>query len=68
MTASIAAAGEVDQLVISLVAGTTYTLEMLGVSSLGTTGSLADPSLRLLGPSGNLIGASATRESGSTLA
>ena len=57
-TATISAAGEVDQLVISLVAGTTYTLEMLGVSSLGTMGSLADPSLRLLGPSGNLIGAS----------
>ena len=58
MTATIAAPGEVDQLVVSLVAGTTYTLEMLGVSSLGTAGSLADPSLRLLGPSGNLIGAS----------
>ena len=58
ITGTIAARGEVDQLVVSLVAGTTYTLEMLGVSSLGTTGSLADPSLRLLGPSGNLIGAS----------
>jgi len=58
MTGTIVAAGEVDQLVVSLVAGTTYTLEMLGASSLGTTGSLADPSLRLLGPSGNLIGAS----------
>ena len=50
MTATIAAPGEVDQLVVSLVAGTTYTFEMLGVSSLGTAGSLADPSLRLLGP------------------
>ena len=29
---------------------------MLGMSSLGTPGSLGDPSLRLLGPSGNLIG------------
>jgi phospholipase/lecithinase/hemolysin len=58
MAATIAAPGEVDQLVVSLIAGTTYRLEMLGVSSLGTAGSLADPSLRLLGPSGNLIGAS----------
>jgi len=58
MSGTIAVSGEVDQLVVSLVAGTTYTLEMLGVSSLGTTGSLADPLLRLLGPSGNLIGAS----------
>lgn len=55
---TIAAPGEVDQLVVSLIAGTTYTLEMLGVSSLGLTGSLADPLLRLLGPSGNLIGTS----------
>jgi Ca2+-binding RTX toxin-like protein len=30
---------------------------MLGTSSLGTPGSLGDPSLRLLGPGGNLIGA-----------
>jgi phospholipase/lecithinase/hemolysin len=51
---SIGAAGEVDKLVVSLVAGTTYTFEMLGVSSLGTAGSLADPSLRLLGPSGSV--------------
>jgi phospholipase/lecithinase/hemolysin len=58
MTATISAPGEVDQLVVSLIGGTTYTLEMLGVSSLGTSGTLADPSLRLLGPSGNLIGAS----------
>lgn len=58
MTATISAPGEVDQLVVSLIGGTTYTLEMLGVSSLGTAGTLADPSLRLLGPSGNLIGAS----------
>lgn len=58
MTGAITAPGEVDQLIVSLIAGTTYTLEMLGVSSLGTAGSLADPSLRLLGPSGNLIGAS----------
>jgi phospholipase/lecithinase/hemolysin len=55
-SASIAAAGEVDRVTVALVAGTTYTLEMLGVSSLGTPGGLGDPSLRLLGPSGNVIG------------
>ena len=59
MTASIAVAGEVDKLVVSLVAGTTYTIEMLGVSSLGTPGSLGDPLLRLLGPSGTLFGSNA---------
>jgi phospholipase/lecithinase/hemolysin len=57
LTASITAAGEVDQLVVSMVAGTTYTFDMLGVSSLGTTGSLADPSMRLLGPFGGIIAA-----------
>ena len=35
--------GEVDKLVVSLVAGTTYTVEMLGMSSLGTAGSLGRP-------------------------
>lgn len=59
MSATITARGEVDTLVVSLVAGTTYTLEMLGISSLGTAGSLADPSLRLLGPSGSLFGSNA---------
>jgi phospholipase/lecithinase/hemolysin len=54
--ASIGAAGETDKLVVSLVAGTTYTVEMLGISSLGTAGSLADPTLRLLGPSGAIAG------------
>lgn len=56
-TAAISAAGEVDGYVVALVAGTTYTFEMLGTSSLGTPGSLGDPSLHLLGPGGNLIGA-----------
>jgi len=57
MTATIGAAGEVDSLSIYLVAGTTYTFEMLGVSSLGTAASLADPTLRLVTSSGALIGA-----------
>jgi phospholipase/lecithinase/hemolysin len=56
-TASIMAVGEVDKLVIAMVAGTTYRFDMLGVSSLGTSGTLADPSLRLLGPSGTVLAA-----------
>ncbi|MEO6581242.1 MAG: SGNH/GDSL hydrolase family protein, partial [Sphingomicrobium sp.] len=63
-TASIAVTGEVDKLVVSLVAGTTYTIEMLGISSLGTPGSLGDPSLRLLGPSGALFGSNADSGAG----
>ena len=55
-SATISVPGEVDTYVVSLVAGTTYTFEMLGMSSLGVPGSLGDPSLRLLGPGGNLIG------------
>ena len=54
-TASIGAAGEVDSVSVYLVAGTTYTFEMLGVSSLGTAGSLADPNLRLLGSNGAVM-------------
>ena len=64
LTASIVAPGEVDKLVVALVAGTTYTLDMLGVSSLGTPGSLADPSLRLLGPSGAVFGSNADSGAG----
>jgi phospholipase/lecithinase/hemolysin len=45
---SIAAVGEVDKLVFTLVAGTDYRFDLLGMSSLGTAGSLGDPSLRLL--------------------
>ena len=47
---TIAVKGEVDKLVVSLVAGATYTFEMLGISS--ANGSLADPNMRILGPSG----------------
>ena len=54
--ATISVPGEVDKLIVSLVAGTSYTIEMLGITSLGTAGSLGDPSLRLLGPDGSLIG------------
>ncbi len=59
MNATIAAVGEVDKLVVSLVAGTTYTIDMLGISSLATAGSLADPSLRLLAPGGSVFRSSA---------
>jgi phospholipase/lecithinase/hemolysin len=65
---SIAAAGEVDKLVIAMVPGTTYTFQMLGVSSLTsyTLGQLgfspmspsqllSDPSLKLLSSSGTLL-------------
>ena len=54
LTASIAVKGEVDNLVIAMVAGTTSRFDMLGMSSIGTAGSLADPSLRLLGPFGGI--------------
>ena len=65
---SIAAAGEVDKLVIAMVPGTTYTFQMLGVSTLTsyTLGQLgfspmspsqllSDPSLKLLSSSGTLL-------------
>jgi phospholipase/lecithinase/hemolysin len=55
VTAAIGAPREVDRVTASLVAGTTYTIEMLGISSLGTAGSLGDPTLRLLGPDGSLV-------------
>jgi Ca2+-binding RTX toxin-like protein len=55
---SIGVAKEVDQIVVSLAANSTYTFEMLGISSLGGTAAvLEDPSLRLIGPSGALVGA-----------
>jgi Ca2+-binding RTX toxin-like protein len=65
---SIAAAGEVDKLVIAMVPGTTYTFQMLGVSTLTsyTLGQLgfspmspsqllSDPSLKLLSSGGTLL-------------
>ncbi len=63
MTATIGAAGEVDTLSIYLVAGTTYTFEMLGVSSLGT-GYLADPSLRLRTSGGTIVATDDDRGAG----
>jgi phospholipase/lecithinase/hemolysin len=55
MSATIGAAGEVDGISVSLIAGTTYTFEMLGMSSLGTAGSLGDTYLKVLAPGGSLL-------------
>ncbi|MDQ4086805.1 MAG: SGNH/GDSL hydrolase family protein [Pseudomonadota bacterium] len=51
---SIEAAGETDRIVVSLAAQTSYTFEMLGLSS--GSGSLADPVLRVIGPGGLHVG------------
>lgn len=54
---SIARVSEVDTIVVSLAANTTYTFEMLGVSSQrGDYRMLADPTLRVLSPNGIFIG------------
>ena len=55
MSATIGAAGEVDSASFYLVAGTTYTFEMLGMSSLGTAGSVGDTYLKVLQPGGSLL-------------
>ena len=65
---TIGAAGEVDGIVVSMIAGTTYTFQMLGVStvtpyvldqldiaSLGSGMVLADPSLRLVSSTGTVL-------------
>lgn len=58
LNGSIAVTREVDQIIASLAANTTYTFDMLGISSLGGTAAvLEDPSLRIVGPSGTLLAA-----------
>src|SRR5262249_25470931 len=52
LSGSISASHEVDKVLVSLIGGTTYTFDLLGTSSLGTAGSLGDPSLRILAPDG----------------
>jgi Ca2+-binding RTX toxin-like protein len=47
--------GEVDKVIVLLIAGTTYTLEMLGISSLGASGTIGDPLLKIFAPNGTLI-------------
>ncbi|MEZ5735273.1 MAG: SGNH/GDSL hydrolase family protein [Novosphingobium sp.] len=49
---AISTAGEVDEIEVELVASTTYTFQMLGVSSLGQSGTIADPAMRIFDPSG----------------
>src|SRR5687768_418938 len=51
----ISVVGEVDKTVVSMVAGTTYTVEMLGMSSLGLAGSIGDGSLSILNPNGSAV-------------
>lgn len=50
---------EVDRLVFSLASNSTYTLEMLGLSSGKLTsqswGTLADPELRVIAPDGTIV-------------
>jgi phospholipase/lecithinase/hemolysin len=57
---SIGVAEEVDRLTFSLPAKSTFTFEMLGLSSGKQTtqswGTLADPKLRIIGPDGKVIG------------
>ena len=54
-TGSIGVAGEVDKFVIAMVPGTTYTFQMLGVSSL-TSYTLGQLGLGSLGQPGSLVG------------
>ena len=49
---SIDLAGEADEFNVTLVRGVTYTFEMLGMSTLGADGSLADPVFEILDPRG----------------
>ena len=57
LNGGIGVKGEVDTIVLSLAANTTYTLNMLGLSSLaGNVSMLEDPLLKVVGPSGTLIG------------
>jgi phospholipase/lecithinase/hemolysin len=57
LNASISLKGEVDSVVLSLAANTTYTLNMLGLSSLGGNVSvLEDPLIKVIGTTGILAG------------
>lgn len=54
---NIALRGEVDTLTVSLAANTSYTFQLLGLSSLGGNSTmLADPRLVVVGPSGIPVG------------
>jgi phospholipase/lecithinase/hemolysin len=57
LSGTIGVKGEVDTVVLSLAANTTYTFNMLGLSTLGGNATrLEDPSLKVVGPSGILVG------------
>jgi phospholipase/lecithinase/hemolysin len=57
LNGGINAKGEIDSVILSLAANTTYTLQMLGLSSLGGNVSmLADPRLTVTTPGGSLLG------------
>jgi phospholipase/lecithinase/hemolysin len=57
LNGGIGVKGEVDSVVLSLAGNTTYTLNMLGLSSLGGSFSmLEDPLVKVVGPSGVLVG------------
>jgi phospholipase/lecithinase/hemolysin len=56
LDSSIVAKGEVDTIIVSLAANTSYTFDLLGLSTLGGNYSvLADPLLTVLGPGGTVI-------------
>ena len=63
-SAGISVSGEADKLVFALAAGTDYRFDLLGISTLGTAGSLADPALRLLTSGGTVAGADADSGAG----
>ena len=57
VNSSIGVKGEVDSIVLSLAANSTYTFNLLGLSSLGgNVTRLEDPLLKLVGPNGTLVG------------
>lgn len=51
----ISQAGELDEFITTLTAGITYAAQVLGMSSLGRFGDLADPDLRIFAPDGTPI-------------
>lgn len=57
LNSSIGVKGEIDTVVLSLAANTAYTFNMLGLSTLGgNVTRLEDPMLKVVGPSGTLVG------------
>jgi hypothetical protein len=64
---SIGRVGESDRVTIALAAGTTYSFETRGLSSLGgNVATLADPLLAIRGGSGTLLGSNDDDGLGST--